>query len=226
MQSVKSATIESVNKFIEDQQKVEEGATFQLIQFDDQYEPQDATDLKDAKLLDGTSYLPRGMTAYLDALGKTIANVRQRQVDAPSDKVIIVVMTDGLENASKEFKRADVKESIENMQNLFQWTFIFLGANMDAVTEAATMGIPMTTSISYAATAGGTASATSSTSNLVAQLRSTGTTEGYTNVMRNEALGKEAWSNLGDNNTSTQANVLTPEEFAKLVQNNANSGKP
>ena len=80
------------------------------------------------------------MTALLDAVGQAINQTSERlanldEKDRPG-LVIIVVMTDGLENSSREFSKSQVKEMIEHKRNEYQWHFIFLGANQDAFAEA------------------------------------------------------------------------------------------
>ena len=78
-------------------------------------------------------YFARGMTALLDAIGKTANTVAARQQTAAASavpaKTVVVIMTDGMENASKEYHYADVKTLIERQQKEFGWEFLFMGAN-------------------------------------------------------------------------------------------------
>jgi len=87
----------------------------------------------------------RGCTALLDAIGKTILDIGYRLSvmgeEARPGKVIFVITTDGMENASKEFTYEKVKELINHQQEKYGWEFIFLGANVDATKEAGSMGI-------------------------------------------------------------------------------------
>lgn len=98
-------------------------------------------------------YTTGGMTALLDAVGSTIDRVRtfrKRQRDEDkAEKVIFVITTDGLENASREYSRKLVKEMIEHEQEANGWEFLFLGANMDAETEAGSLGIRQDRSATY-----------------------------------------------------------------------------
>jgi hypothetical protein len=92
-------------------------------------------------------YYVRGSTALLDAVGKTIMDVgyrlsRTEEHKIPG-KVIFVITTDGLENASREFTYAKIKELIHRQQEKYGWEFIFMGANMDVTKEAENIGISL-----------------------------------------------------------------------------------
>jgi hypothetical protein len=116
------------------------------------------------------------MTAYLDAIGKTINEVGDRLDKTPEEekpsKVIFVITTDGLENASKEFKREQIKDMITHQTNIYNWQFIFLGANIDAVTEANSIGI--FAACNYTADVIGTKSVYTSMSNTISNYRTAG----------------------------------------------------
>lgn len=163
MQSLTSDTIGGFNSMIESQKNEEGEAYVTTILFDDEYEVlHDHINIQDIKPITNTEYFARGMTALLDAVGKTINSVGSRLSNTPEDerpdKVVFVITTDGLENASREFEKSAVKEMIEHQQNKYSWTFIFLGANMDAVGEAASLGINSSYSHTYTASAQGTSS--------------------------------------------------------------------
>jgi hypothetical protein len=112
----------------------------------------------------------------LDAVGKTINSIGNRLSATPEDerpdKVIFVITTDGMENASREFVKSTVKEMIKHQQDKYSWTFMFLGANMDAVGEAASLGINTDFARTYTASDWGTQSVYSSVSNAMAYVRS------------------------------------------------------
>ena len=116
---------------------------------------------------------PRGWTALLDAVGRAISETGQRLAHIPdADRpglVIFVVMTDGQENSSKEFTKAQIKEMIERQQNVYNWHFTFLGANQDAFAEAGGMGIHAAGVANYQADKVGVAYW--ATSNKVARMR-------------------------------------------------------
>lgn len=109
---------------------------------------------------------PRGMTALYDAIGVMCAKVGERlsktdESERP-EKVLVVIITDGLENSSNEYNGATVKAAIETQTNQFNWEFVFIGANQDAVLTAQSMGISSKSSLSYKASAGGVGAMTRS----------------------------------------------------------------
>lgn len=143
MESCRVEAENGVNHFIEEQKKQDGECVFSLAQFDNEYELfHDAVPIADVPKF----YLvPRGMTALLDAVGRTINETGDRLSKMPEDQrpglVVVLIVTDGMENSSKEFTKARVKEMIERQQNEYQWKFSFLGANQDAFGEAASLGI-------------------------------------------------------------------------------------
>ena len=100
------------------------------------------------------------MTGLLDAVGKTINHVGNRHKNALDSEVpgktMVVIITDGYENASREFTLPQVKQMIERQKTKFGWEFLFLGANIDAVTTAAGFGISADRAVTYEADSGGT----------------------------------------------------------------------
>lgn len=98
---------------------------------------------------------PRGMTPLVDAMVSAIDNTgsrlaNMRESDRP-DQVLMVIITDGAENASTHYKRADVAKRISKQTNDYKWQFIYLGANQDAIGEAATFGISPSFALNYQA---------------------------------------------------------------------------
>lgn len=146
MGRLRSDTIGGYNTYIEDQKKEPGEAFLTTVLFDDKYVLlHDHVDLKEVQPLTERDYRPGGCTALMDAIGKTINSVGQRMANAPEEErpahVIFVITTDGYENASKEFDRAKVKAMIEHQQSKYSWTFLFLGAGIDAYSEAESIGI-------------------------------------------------------------------------------------
>ncbi|MCR9293784.1 MAG: VWA domain-containing protein [bacterium] len=132
-----------VNSFIEKQASEPGEALLTLVQFDQQYEfvHQGCP----IKKVPSYTLEPRGSTALLDAVGRAINETgarlaKMREKDRPG-LVIFVVVTDGLENASREFTRSQIREMIEHQQAKYSWQFIFLAANQDAFCEAQALGI-------------------------------------------------------------------------------------
>lgn len=199
MGPVQLQTIESFNKFLRDQQALPGEASLSLIQFDDLYEPNYvAAPLKSAAFLTTQTYQPRGLTALLDALGKTLTDTGNRlaalQEHARPQRVLFVIYTDGLENASVEYTREKVFQMIKHQREVYKWEFLYLGANQDAIATAAGMGIART---SAATVCGQTVNSTyAAVSRKVAAYRVTGVAEAFTDEERvNLIKGEE--SDLG-----------------------------
>ena len=146
MHDVQKDTIGSFNSFLKDQQKEEGECTFTLVQFDDLYEVvHDFLAIKDVPALDDKTFVPRGMTALLDAIGKTINNIGQKfdnmdEKDRP-ERVIFVILTDGIENHSREFTREAINKMITHQTEKYNWQFLFLGADQNAIVEGGNLGI-------------------------------------------------------------------------------------
>src|SRR5690349_20776387 len=161
MESVKSDTIGGFNSFLSEQQKIDGEASLSLVQFDDQYEVvYEDKDIRDAAKLTEATFQPRGSTALLDAIGRTVNAVGGRLAALPEaerpDKVLMVIMTDGFENASHEFSAAQVSKMINHQREVYSWEFMFIGANQDAVLSANEIGIPAHAALTYAANSEGT----------------------------------------------------------------------
>ena len=94
---------------------------------------------------------PSGGTALLDALGNTINYFIEKKLRNEDcfDKCLIYVATDGLENSSKHFTKESLRQIIENAENNYNITVMYLGANQDAIFEASQIGIPLDRAINY-----------------------------------------------------------------------------
>ncbi|MBU8918063.1 vWA domain-containing protein [Neobacillus sp. 114] len=155
MAGLESDTIGGFNGFIEKQRKLKGDTLVTAVLFDDQYEILwNGIEAKKAKLTDQDYYV-RGMTALLDAVGKTILDVGYRLSKKDENKrpgkVIFVITTDGMENASSEFTYEKVKELLRHQQEKYNWEFIFLGANIDAAKEADSLGIDVENAFNFEA---------------------------------------------------------------------------
>jgi Mg-chelatase subunit ChlD len=137
MQEMKTEPVDGLNSFYEDQKKVAEFNTT-LVFFNDKPEfiftNKSSSELEK---LSYESYKPSGMTALYDAIGTGIEKQKEIQVD----DVICVVLTDGLENCSKEYTIKEIKSMISTMEKEHKWKFIYLGANQDAFTVGNSLGI-------------------------------------------------------------------------------------
>lgn len=143
MSSCKTGTLEGFNTFLNEQQNAAGDGFMTLVQFDDQYQVdyQSVNSKLVAPLTDAT-FVPRGMTALHDAIGKTINGLKTDR------DVVFVIITDGLENASREFTKESIKTLIEDKTKQ-GWKFIYLGANQDAVLVGSGIGVNAKMSMSY-----------------------------------------------------------------------------
>ena len=161
MQSIKKETILGFNEFISSQLKMKINARITLVQFDHEYEVlYEAVKLKHVNKLNGDIYQPRGLTALLDAIGKTIKLSKDRykliKKETRPDRILFVIITDGQENNSTSFNRDMIFKKIKKMESKHSWEFIFLGANQDAISEAKNYGINAKRAMTFAADAVGT----------------------------------------------------------------------
>lgn len=141
-------TIGGFNAFIEKERKKELNTTVTTILFDDKYEMlYKRKPIAEVDKLTSDEYYVRGMTALLDAIGKTIVSL-DKEID---NKVLFVIMTDGLENSSVEFSKSQIK----NMISSHNWEFIFIGADIDSYSEAASIGIDRSRVANYEKSARG-----------------------------------------------------------------------
>lgn len=146
MAGLEADTIGGFNSLIQKQKKEDGKAVVSTVLFDDKCEVlHDRKDLMGIALLTEEDYYVRGCTALLDAIGGAIhhiGNVHKyaRAEDRP-EKTLFIITTDGMENASRKYGYEKVKRMIERQKERYGWEFLFLGANMDAVSVAGRFGI-------------------------------------------------------------------------------------
>ena len=146
MSGLESDTIGGFNAMLKKQKEEPGDALVTTVLFDDVMELlHDRYDIKKVNPVTEKEYFVRGSTALLDAIGKTIhrlGNVQKYAAESlKADKVIVVITTDGMENASNEYSYKRVQEMITRQKEKYGWEFIFLGANIDAIATAARFGI-------------------------------------------------------------------------------------
>lgn len=135
MGGIENDTIGGYNSYLDSQRKNPVKVTTVL--FDDKYEMlYDRVDIKNVNKMTNKEYYVRGCTALLDAIGRTINYMDSKG----AKKVLFVITTDGLENASKEFKKDKIKSMIEAHKN---WEFIYIGADINSFDEGTSIGIRM-----------------------------------------------------------------------------------
>lgn len=176
MQAIKSAMEEGFNAFLLEHKKTP-STRVTLVEFDTPtgaYMEAPAVETRYTALpinsVPKLELVPRGGTPLLDALCKTIdatgTRLKAKKANERPTGVLFVIITDGEENSSHSFTRADCLKRITHQTDSYQWQFVYLGANQDALQEAATLGIPQTQTITYTPT---TASSTWILSNMGAK---------------------------------------------------------
>jgi len=132
--------------------------------------------IKEVPGLDVTTYVPRGNTALLDAIGRTITTLGETYAAMPEnerpERVIVVIQTDGEENASKEYAADAIKAMITEQTSKYSWEFLFLGANIVAFAMADSIGIVRSKAMTFAADGQGARDSLRSCSAYVATSRS------------------------------------------------------
>lgn len=181
MNSIKSDVIGGFNQLIEDQKNVPGELTVTLVQFDEnmglQFETiNDFSPLNEVKLLNESNYIPRGSTPLNDSLARLInetgARLAAKDESERPEKVLIVSITDGYENASKEHTKQSVKTLIEHQEKNYNWKFMYIGANQDSFAEGSARGIGA--SYNFAADSKGTKKMSKVFSATLASYRSAG----------------------------------------------------
>jgi Mg-chelatase subunit ChlD len=182
MGSCREAAIEGFNSFLHEQQQTEGLAKLTLVLFDDEYlVPINALPVAEVLPLDNENYVPRGSTALLDAIGRTIEELGRRLAALPEQdrpgQVIVAILTDGLENSSQHYTWKEIARVIKQQTEQYRWTFLFLGANQDAIATAGQISIAASNAASYVADAAGLHASAGSLTRKVRGLRrvSTGT---------------------------------------------------
>jgi len=189
MSPVKDDTIGGFNQFVEDQKKLPGFADFTLVKFSDYYKViNEGVDIVNIPDLDRNSYTPSFSTALLDAVGKTIELVKKRlekvtEGNKPA-KVLFAILTDGEENASREYTTSKIQDLVKEARDKDGWEFLFLGADIDAWSGGSSMGITSNVRVSKS----NMKMSMKGMSNYTAMYRSAGTTDVGTFTMSEEEL--------------------------------------
>lgn len=154
MGGLESDTIGGFNAMIEKQKKEDGEALISTVLFDDQTEVlYDRVPVGKIEPMTDKQYYVRGCTAILDAIGGAIHHIGNihkyaREEDRP-EKTIFIITTDGMENASVKYSHEKVKKMLEKKKEKYNWEFLFLGANIDAVKVAGKFGISENRALNY-----------------------------------------------------------------------------
>lgn len=154
MRDLAPETIRGVNDLILAQKSQPGTITTALYQFSTA-----VNEVANFQALTAQNYQPNGYTALLDAIGRAIVNEGHKLAEMPESerpgKVVLVIVTDGEENNSKQFSKAQIKDMIEHQQTVYSWQIVFLGANIDAFKEAGDLGISLRSAFQYDASPSG-----------------------------------------------------------------------
>lgn len=172
MASIRDDVIGGFNQFVHEQQALEGECFLTLHQFDSGgfdtlFDAQSIKDVRKATLND---FQPRGSTPLLDSIGKTITSAATRVEAHPDEQPIVVVLTDGYENASREYKRESIRKLIAEKEAA-GWVFTYIGANVDAYSESAGMGFNVAATQNFVGDKQGTYAAMDSVGGAVAGAR-------------------------------------------------------
>lgn len=178
MQGREKDVIGGVNTFIAEQKKLPVLACIAFVRFDteaiERFRPMQ--DLQKIEPLTDSDFIPRGGTPLLDCIGRTITQLDEDWRTEKPERCIVVIVTDGQENSSREFTKVKIAEMIKSREASKLWSFIYLGANVDAFEEAGSMGINVANTAGYTSSAVGTQSVYKAASASVGFMRSSGAT--------------------------------------------------
>jgi len=153
MGDLKNDTIGGFNTLLEEQQKLPGAARLTVAKFDDEFSfIYENVNLAEAAKITDKDYSPRGSTKLRDSLGRLISSIESRVNALPAeqrpDRVSITIITDGMENASREWTPQAIKEKVESLQKS-GWDFVFIGANQDSILTAGSLGILTSNAVNY-----------------------------------------------------------------------------
>ena len=154
MAGLEADTIGGFNSMIEKHRQAEGKMRVSVVLFDDVTEVvYDRVKIKKIEPMTDAQYYVRGCTALLDALGGAIHHIgilhKNMDPEKRPNKTLFIIITDGLENASRHYDYARVKHMVERQKAKYGWEFLFLGANIDAIGEAAKIGIHASRAVNY-----------------------------------------------------------------------------
>lgn len=183
MESIRDDTIGGFNAFLNAQKTAPGLATLTLVQFDSQ-DPYEVIHkfkpVQEVPELTRETFVPRASTPLLDAMGRGINDLEKSLVDIAEEerpaRTVMVIITDGQENASHEFRKDQIEKMIREKQEKLDWQFVFLSADLAAIGDALAVGMPAAATLAHDKNSHGVGAAWASLSRRIADYRS-GTTE-------------------------------------------------
>jgi hypothetical protein len=179
METIRDDTIGGFNAFLNAQKAAPELATLTLVQFDSQ-DPYEVVHhfkpLADVPELTRETFVPRANTPLLDAIGRGINDLEKSLADITEperpSRVVMVLITDGQENASREFRKDQIEKMIKEKQEKAAWQFVFLSADLDAIGDALASGVRAASTLAHDKDSHGVGAAWAALSRSVSDYRS------------------------------------------------------
>lgn len=199
MQSAKSDHEGGLRSFVNDQRDLEGDVRFTFTQFDSENPCELIYDRIPIQQVGEIRLIPRGGTPLLDAIGRAVSHLEAHQAKTPPEMTVAIIITDGQENASEEWTKDRIRARITELEKR-NWTFLFLGANIDAFGEAHGMAIPTAGVMNFAQTPRGIRSAYAATASNLMKARGLSASSArpsairaslnYTAAQRSAAMGR------------------------------------
>jgi len=160
MAGTEDDSIGGYNAFIKKQREDKDETKLTLVLFDDNYDViYENVDINNVENLNNETYVPRGMTALNDAIGRTLVTARERHLKMSEDErptnVVVAILTDGRENSSKEYTTQKIKDLVKKYEKEYDWKFIYLAANQDAFVVGQSYGFDRGNTLNFADSGGG-----------------------------------------------------------------------
>lgn len=160
MDAIKNETIEGFNSLVKAQREFNGTTTLSLVIFNQEYQCVfERKDIHEVPLLDTETYIPKGATAILDAIGISMDSLGDKLYNTPEDerpeKVIVAILTDGIENASAKYNYKEVSAKVREQQEKYSWEFVLLAANQDSEVTANKIGLKKEDAVNFKATSEG-----------------------------------------------------------------------
>lgn len=196
-----------------------------LVAFDSEIETiVDDKPIDEVKDFDGTEFPPRGMTALHDAMGISITNLKANLANKNKDNdsistALVVVMTDGDENYSKEYNSESIKKLISELSETGAWTFSYMGANQDAVLTARGFGISAGNSINYASTTAGASVAYDTLTSAISNRANANNRTYSTELLNSGQVGLTAFASMSVNTDSFMSEVVDGNTIGEDLSN-------
>ncbi len=186
-------TIGGYNSLLKKQKDQHGDANITTVLFDDRYMMlHDGESIENVKNLTNKEYVPWGTTAMLDAVGKTIAHIDHKMKCIPEEKragkVFVTIMTDGMENASREYSWESVQSMIKEKREKYNWIFTFIGSNIDTKKVSKNIGINPKLSRTYTHSKEGTDSVFDSVSDVMSYSRELSPSENFSKFSRDSRI--------------------------------------